>query len=115
MVQTLPPLPELSIERCQSPIRVAALAFDLCVLCTIAAHVSYSSLSSKKSNSIGNLSIFCLGIDCNDMRKSMITFQFISTFAALIPFVDFSSASEYHQLTEEEQQIRSALFWFPFP
>jgi hypothetical protein len=45
----------------------------------------------------------------------MITFQFISTFAALIPFVDFSSASEYHQLTEEEQQIRSALFWFPFP
>jgi hypothetical protein len=49
------------------------------------------------------------------MRKSMITFQFISTFAALIPFVDFSSASEYHQLTEEEQQIRSALFWFPFP
>jgi hypothetical protein len=48
------------------------------------------------------------------MRKSMITFQFISTFAALIPFVDFSSASEYHQLTEEEQQIRSALFWFPF-
>jgi len=45
----------------------------------------------------------------------MITFQFISTFAALIPFVDFSSAAEYHQLTEEEQQIRSALFWSPLP
>jgi hypothetical protein len=53
---------------------------------------------------------FFSGIDCNDMRKSMITFQFISTFAALIPFVDFSTAAEYHKLTEEEQQIRSVRF-----
>jgi Proteasome-substrate-size regulator, mid region len=55
---------------------------------------------------------FCTGIDCNDMRKSVITFQFISTFAALIPFVDFSNASENHQLTEEEQQIRCGKFLF---
>ena len=39
------------------------------------------------------------------MRKSVITFQFISTVAALIPFVDFSTAAEHHQLTEEEEQI----------
>jgi hypothetical protein len=37
------PLPKFD----KMPIRVPALAFDLCVLCYIAAHVPYSSLSSK--------------------------------------------------------------------
>ena len=41
------------------------------------------------------------GIDPNDFKKSMITFQFLSTFATLVPIVDCSSASSYHtDLTE---------------
>ena len=47
-----------------------------------------------------------LGIDTNDPGKSMLTFQYIATFATLIPFVDFSTASDHHKLTDEQHQIR---------
>lgn len=41
------------------------------------------------------------GIDPNDLKKCFVTFQFISTFAAMIPIVDSSKASEhYTDLTE---------------
>ncbi len=46
------------------------------------------------------------GIDTNDPRKSMLTFQYIATYATLIPFVDFSTASDHHNLTEEQHQVR---------
>ena len=46
------------------------------------------------------------GIDANDMRKSMITFQYISTFASLLPFVDCSqSVDSFPELSEEERKI----------
>ena len=46
------------------------------------------------------------GIDANDMRKSMITFQYISTFASLIPFVDCSNHTEHFpNLSEDERKI----------
>ena len=46
------------------------------------------------------------GIDANDMRKSMITFQYISTFASLLPFVDCSQNVEtFTELSEEERKI----------
>jgi len=46
------------------------------------------------------------GIDTNDMRKSMITFQYISTFAALVPFVDHSNyVNEHPDLSEEEKTV----------
>ena len=46
------------------------------------------------------------GIDTNDMRKSMITFQFISTFASLVPFVDCSAYTEnFPSLSEDEKKI----------
>ena len=46
------------------------------------------------------------GIDANDMRKSMITFQYISTFASLLPFVDCSQNVEnFTDLSEEERKI----------
>ncbi|XP_022243744.1 proteasome activator complex subunit 4-like [Limulus polyphemus] len=46
------------------------------------------------------------GIDPNDIRKCMVTFQFISTFTTLIPLVDCSKAVQYHSdLTELEQEI----------
>ena len=34
------------------------------------------------------------GIDPNDLGKSMATFQFITTFATLIPLADSSKAHE---------------------
>ena len=37
------------------------------------------------------------GIDPNDMRKSMTTFQFISTFATLVPIIDSSRAHEFYE------------------
>ena len=46
------------------------------------------------------------GIDTNDMRKSMITFQFISTFASLVTFVDCSAHTEHFpNLSEDEKKI----------
>jgi proteasome activator subunit 4 len=37
------------------------------------------------------------GIDPNDMRKSMTTIQFLSTFATLVPIVDSSRAHEFYK------------------
>ncbi len=46
------------------------------------------------------------GIDPNDMRKAMVTFQFLSTFCTLVPMVDSSEAHlHYPELTEEERVI----------
>ncbi len=46
------------------------------------------------------------GIDPNDMRKAMVTFQFISTFCTLVPMVDCSQAHlHYPNLTEEERIV----------
>lgn len=35
------------------------------------------------------------GIDPNDVRKSFVTFQFITTFTNMIPIVDCSAASTH--------------------
>ena len=48
------------------------------------------------------------GIDANDMRKSMITFQYLSTFASLVPFTDCSSMADRADLSEQERQVPSA-------
>jgi proteasome activator subunit 4 len=46
------------------------------------------------------------GLDVNDMKKCMVTFQFISTFATLIPIIDCSSAVDSRtDLSETEVQI----------
>ncbi|KAI4905889.1 hypothetical protein NFI96_014094 [Prochilodus magdalenae] len=49
------------------------------------------------------------GIDPNDFSKCMITFQFIATFATLVPLVDCSSAvQERNDLTKVEKELCSA-------
>lgn len=49
------------------------------------------------------------GVDPNDFSKCMITFQFIATFATLVPLVDCSSAPhERNDLTEVERELCSA-------
>lgn len=45
------------------------------------------------------------GIDSNDYHKTSITMQYIMTQSILIPFVDCSQASLYHELSEEESLI----------
>eukprot|EP00094_Tigriopus_californicus_P000230 TCALIF_00223-PA protein Name:"Similar to psme4 Proteasome activator complex subunit 4 (Xenopus laevis)" AED:0.06 eAED:0.06 QI:66/0.84/0.71/1/0.84/0.85/14/306/1826 len=53
------------------------------------------------------LMMACLpGIDPNDIRKSMVTIQFISIYCTLIPIVDCSQASQhYTDLSEAEREI----------
>ncbi|KAG5878460.1 hypothetical protein JTB14_022783 [Gonioctena quinquepunctata] len=48
------------------------------------------------------------GIDPNDIRKSYVTFNFIVHFLNMIPLINSSEASNYHQLTEEEHAICEA-------
>ncbi|XP_039595074.1 proteasome activator complex subunit 4A isoform X2 [Polypterus senegalus] len=49
------------------------------------------------------------GVDPNDFSKCMITFQFIATFATLVPLVDCSSAIlERDDLSEVERELCSA-------
>lgn len=49
------------------------------------------------------------GVDPNDFSKCMITFQFIATFATLVPLVDCSSAlHEKNDMTEIERELCSA-------
>ncbi|CAH0386282.1 unnamed protein product [Bemisia tabaci] len=52
------------------------------------------------------------GIDPNDVKKSFFTFQLISTFSIMVPFVDCSAASQYHDLTPEEEIVCSSTAQF---
>uniref|UniRef100_A0A8D8S251 Proteasome activator complex subunit 4 n=1 Tax=Cacopsylla melanoneura TaxID=428564 RepID=A0A8D8S251_9HEMI len=52
------------------------------------------------------------GIDPNDLHKCFVTFQFLSTFAILIPIVNSSDAAKYHDLTEAESIVCSATAQF---
>nr|CAH7732828.1 unnamed protein product [Callosobruchus chinensis] len=52
------------------------------------------------------------GIDPNDIKKSYVTFNFLVHFIIMIPIVDSSEASRYHQLTEEEHIICEATAGF---
>lgn len=49
------------------------------------------------------------GIDPNDIKKCFVTFQFISTFATLVPIVDCSSAPEYWKNLTEVLQKHGAV------
>lgn len=48
------------------------------------------------------------GIDPNDIRKSYVTFNFIVHFVNMIPVINSSEASNYHELTEEEHVVCEA-------
>ena len=52
-------------------------------------------------------------VDPNDSRKTLVTFQLVTTIATLVPIVDCSTATTHrNDLTEEEKDVCSATAGF---
>lgn len=52
-------------------------------------------------------------VDPNDLRKTLVTFQLVTTIATLVPIVDCSAAVSLEMdLTDEEQEVCSATTGF---
>ncbi|XP_013404552.1 proteasome activator complex subunit 4 [Lingula anatina] len=101
-----------SLETLTEPHRLTA-----CMNCLNA--VARSMLSNTKWYPDGRnhllpiLNLSLPGIDPNDFKKSLVTFQLLSTFTAMVPFVDCSGASQQRQdLDENEMELCSATAQF---
>ncbi|PVD25485.1 hypothetical protein C0Q70_13141 [Pomacea canaliculata] len=88
-----------------------------CMRCIVAA--ARPMLSSQKyfpegpTHAIPLLQLALPGIDPNDLGKTMVTLQMISTFATLIPIVDCSEAPQLRSdLNQHEQDVCSATAQF---
>lgn len=69
----------------------------------VAGHMGYTT---GKTHVIPILYATLPGIDSNDFRKTSITFEFLTSFALLVPIVDCSKAGLYwDDLTEEEMLV----------
>ncbi|KAH3856831.1 hypothetical protein DPMN_099426 [Dreissena polymorpha] len=111
----VPPLLEMmypAMETLIEPHRLIA-----CMNCVVS--VARSMLNSGKWYPEGRLHVLPLlnlslpGIDPNDFKKCLVTFQMISTFISLVPIVDCSEAIHVRSdLTEEEKELCSATAQF---
>lgn len=104
----IPPLLEQlysSLETTTEPHRLTASLE--CVVCVARALVKGGKHYPEGQTHVIPLLLQTLpGIDPNDIKKCMVTFQFIYTLVTLVPFVDCSAAVEdYPDLTEVEQQV----------
>ncbi|XP_050688195.1 proteasome activator complex subunit 4-like isoform X2 [Eriocheir sinensis] len=104
----IPPLLEQlysSLETTTEPHRLTASLE--CVVCVARALVRGGKHYPEGQSHVIPLLIQTLpGIDPNDIKKCMVTFQFIYTLVTLVPFVDCSSAAEeFTDLTELEQEV----------
>ncbi|XP_045600493.2 proteasome activator complex subunit 4 isoform X1 [Procambarus clarkii] len=103
-----PPLLEQlysSLETTTEPHRLTASLE--CVVCVARALVGGGKHYPDGQRHVIPLLLQTLpGIDPNDIKKCMVTFQFIYTLVTLVPFVDCSAAvEEYTDLTEIEQEV----------
>ena len=94
-----------SLETVTEPHKLTASLYS--VLSVARSMVQQSKFYSDGQTQVLPLLFSVLpGIDANDMRKSMITFQYISTFASLVPFVDCSDYTDkFPNLSEDEKKI----------
>ncbi|XP_047484565.1 proteasome activator complex subunit 4-like isoform X1 [Penaeus chinensis] len=104
----IPPLLEQlysSLETTTEPHRLTASLE--CVVCVARAMVKGGKYYPEGQRHVIPLLLQTLpGIDPNDIKKCMVTFQFIYTLVTLVPFVDCSSAiDEASDLTEIEQEV----------
>jgi len=104
----LPPVVERLMEALETVTQPHKLTASMyAVFCVARSLVTYNKFYPEGQTHVLPLLFATLpGIDTNDVRKSMVTLQFISTFAPFVPFVDCSRAENYHKdLTEEQKQI----------
>lgn len=94
-----------SLETLTEPHRLTAAMH--CVLAVARTLVQGGRFFPEGPSHVVPLLNSCLpGIDPNDIRKCIVTFQFISTFATLVPLVDCSKAVNIRtDLTEIEQEV----------
>ncbi|XP_065305913.2 proteasome activator complex subunit 4A-like [Dermacentor albipictus] len=94
-----------SLETLTEPHRLTAAMH--CVLAVARSLVQGGRFFPEGPSHVVPLLNSCLpGIDPNDIRKCIVTFQFISTFATLVPLVDCSKAVSIRtDLTEIEQDV----------
>ncbi|VDI21300.1 proteasome activator subunit 4 [Mytilus galloprovincialis] len=101
-----------AMENLTEPHRLIA-----CMICIVA--VARPMLQSPKfypegkSHVLPLLNLALPGIDPNDFKKCLVTFQMISTFVTLVPIVDCSDALHLrNDLTENERELCSATAQF---
>ncbi|XP_067680549.1 proteasome activator complex subunit 4-like [Haliotis asinina] len=112
---TVPPLLETmypALETLIEPHRLIA-----CMNCIVA--VARPMLRAGKwypqgpTHLLPLLNLSLPGIDPNDFKKCLVTFQMISTFVSLVPIVDCSAAIHVRtDLTEEEREVCMATAQF---
>ncbi|KAK8767206.1 hypothetical protein V5799_006012 [Amblyomma americanum] len=94
-----------SLETLTEPHRLTAAMH--CVVAVARSLVRGGRFFAEGPSHVVPLLNSCLpGIDPNDIRKCIVTFQFISTFATLVPLVDCSKAVGLRKdLSEVEQDV----------
>uniref|UniRef100_A0A336KJE2 CSON009560 protein n=1 Tax=Culicoides sonorensis TaxID=179676 RepID=A0A336KJE2_CULSO len=77
-----------------------------CLLSVARALVSDKKYTEGRTHIIPIFFAMLPGIDPNDIRKTSVTLQFLTSFALSIPIVDCSKAYQYYpDLTEEERLL----------
>ena len=59
---------------------------------------------------------FISGVDCNDIKKTMIVFQLISIYCRLVPMVDMSGhmVTAGHMTPEQRKVCQQSAQFLPF-
>ncbi|RWS28736.1 proteasome activator complex subunit-like protein [Leptotrombidium deliense] len=103
----IPPL----IEKLYSSLETVTEPHRLISSLQCAFAVSRNMISTNKYYPEGKTHVIPLlfqalpGLDPNDIKKCMITFQFISTYVALVPIIDCSSQADKDGLSETEVNL----------